>query len=164
MKFQKKFISSYRRYKVFFCGKADQPFFNPKFIAKEISQISFFFRGNKLKHTQNHMAQVRLDYQREIVGQRGRTIARQAFMQGQGEVFRRNHLIRLAESIKTKQSIVSIVMFSQSNFLLFCLKTQTLSLKILSVVRHPDFSSQGCLPQYKLLAFLLRLFSRHIFP
>ena len=43
-------------------------------------------------------------------------------IEGQGEVFGRNHLIRLAESIKTKWYIINVL--KNDRFLLFCLSNQ----------------------------------------
>ena len=53
-----------------------------------------------------------------------------SLVEGQGEVFRRNHSIRLAESIKTKRSIVTFL--KSDRFLLLCLSNRIYCSKIFS--------------------------------
>ena len=55
-------------------------------------------------------------------------------VEGQGEVFRRNHLIRLAESKKKKQCIVTFL--KNNRFLLLCLSNQIYFSKNI----HPQLS------------------------
>ena len=77
---------------------------------------------------------------------------------GQGEVFRRNHLIRLAESIKTKQSI-DIIFLKNDRFLLLCLSNQiywSKNILLNCCCRVVYFLSPN--PGYSTLKFLLFLY------